>query len=147
MSLPQATGGLAQVARLSAPGAEPTAGPDERGKLAEAMLRYAANLRRSYPSDAGNDPLTLGMNQIAHVLEHKAQTTAPMALRLWVTQYAQALFWAHPDRNDPYSVGVCGVAGDLEVALLAWGDPSAPRNEFQDVAAGAFGVVEHDKGQ
>lgn len=113
---------------------------NQYSRLAEAVVNYAAQLRAHYPSDAGNDPLTLGMTQIAQALEQKARTTAPMAFRLWVTQYAQALFWAHPDRNDPYSVGVCAVAGDLEVALLAWGDPEAPQDDFQEIAGDVFGV-------
>jgi hypothetical protein len=139
----QAADGLAKAQDGPAE-ADPALAPDRRSRLAEAALLYANRVRACYPREAGNDPLTLGVNQIADVLEQKAMTTAPMAFRLWVTQYAQALFWAHPDRNDPYSVGVCAIAGDLEVALLAWGDPDAPADDFQDVADDTFGLSGRD---
>lgn len=111
------------------------------GQLARAVLSYARELRRYYPVDAGPDPLALGVHQVANVLEQKASTMSSVAFRLWLTQYAQALFWAHPDRGDTYSLGISSVAGDLEVALLAWGDPDGPADTFQEIAADVFGIL------
>ncbi len=119
---------------------------DCAGVLAVAIGRYVAQLRRSYPVDPAGapDPFAVGIHQVADVIQGRLDTLEPPALREWLARYARALFRTHPDRTDPVGAAALIVAGDLQVALLAWGD-QAPDGEFRAVVADAFAVRTHQR--
>ncbi len=114
-----------------------------RSLLSVAISAYAQHLRTCYPVDGNadaTDPFVLAIQQVANVLEYKARTVDGPAFTSWLGQYAKSLFWAHPDHSDPYSAGVVTVAGDIQIALLAWGRPAPKPDRFMNVVADIFGV-------